>query len=512
MSNAPQIDYQRVWSPFPGMDGFPSSQTLALDTRCDDTLLTGTRGGGKTEAQIMRFRRHVGVGYGSYLRGILFDREYKSLDDVVTKTSRLFKMFDDGAQFMKSKADYKWVWPTGEELLFRVMKEEEDYWNYHGHEYPIIMWNELTKWPTNACFNTMLSCNRSSFKPSLDTCPHPIPIEIVSTTNPFGVGHGWVKKKYITPAEYGEVVETTTTVQPLGDSRPVEIKRRQVALFSSYKENPYLDTAYELNLLAQSDPNKRKAWLTGSWDITSGGIIDDIFDIRIHRVPRFVVPREWPVDRAFDWGSSEPFSVGWFTVANGEEVERADGSVWCPNRGSLIRIGEWYGAPIDRLTGQPDYTSNEGLRLGSSDIAKGIVEREEQMIDEGWISRRPSPGPADGQIYNVRDVDTETIAKIMERTQGVRWIPADKSQGSRINGLQAFRDMLTAAVRNEGKGFYLTPNNQAFFETTAVLARDEKVKDDADTNGIDHDYDMTRYRVAHLQKMFQKIIDVKFAS
>jgi hypothetical protein len=505
-----EVDIQHVWTPFPGRNGFPSSQEIALDTRCDDTLLTGTRGGGKTEVQLMRFRRHVGIGYGSYWRGIIFDMEYKSLDDIVEKSARLFKQFDDGAHFMKSKADYRWVWPTGEQLLLRRMSDPEDYWDYHGHEYPWIAWNELSKYPTPECFNAMLSYNRSSFVPSEDTCPYPIPIEVFSTTNPYGPGHNWVKQKYIDPAPYGEVVKKVFKVRPLGASEPLELERKQVAIFSSYKENPFLDVTYEMQLLQQNDPNRRKAWLTGSWDITAGGIIDDLYESKIHRVPRFVVPASWPVDRAFDWGSSHPFSVGWYTVANGEEVEMPDGAVWCPNRGSLIRIGEWYGAQLDLSTGMPNYGTNEGLRLGSAEIAKGIIEREEQMLDEGWISRRPSPGPADSQIYNVSDKSTDTIAKIMERN-GVSWVPCDKAKGSRVNGLQLMRDMLAASVSGEGAGFYHTPNNPAFVATTTTLPRDDKNPDDADTKAEDHDWDQTRYRVLWLHKVIQKVIRVDFA-
>lgn len=510
MSQTAQIEYSPVWQPFPGRNGYPSSQMLALDTRCDDTLLTGTRGGGKTEVQLMRFRRHVGVGYGPYWRGIIFDREYKQLDDIVKKSKALFNSFGDGAEFKKSTADFRWVWPTGEELLLRAISDPDDYWSYHGHEYPIIMWNELTKWATPDCFNAMLSCNRSSFQPSPDTCPHPIPIEIISTTNPFGPGHSWVKRRYIDVAPYGEVVERTQIVKPLiGD--PIEIKRRQVAIFSSYKENPHLDEGYELKLLEQNDPNRRKAWLTGSWDITAGGIIDDLLDVRVHRVPRFKVPDDWPVDRAFDWGSSHPFAVGWFTVANGEEVRMPDGSMWCPHRGSLIRIGELYGAAIDPSTGFPAYGANEGLRLGSRKLAERILEHEEQMLDEGWIRRRPSPGPADHQIYNVGDSDSKTIAKNMEEA-GVRWFPADKSKGSRINGLQAMRDLLVGSLTGEGPGFYFTPNNHAFMATTAVLPRDDRLVDDADTNAEDHDWDMTRYRVLWMKKSAQKVIKVSFVA
>jgi hypothetical protein len=41
-------------------------------------------------------------------------------------------------------SELRWVWPTGEELLFRFGKEESDYWDYHGQEFPFIGFNELT--------------------------------------------------------------------------------------------------------------------------------------------------------------------------------------------------------------------------------------------------------------------------------------------------------------------------------------------------------------------------------
>src|SRR3546814_6609483 len=125
-----------VWRPLPG------SQALSLACPAHVILYEGTRGPGKTDAQLMRFRRLVGKGYGRFWRGIIMDREYKNLDDLVQKSMRWFPQFNDGAKFMSSKADYKWVWLTGEELLFRVVKRPGDYWNYHGHEFPYIGWNE----------------------------------------------------------------------------------------------------------------------------------------------------------------------------------------------------------------------------------------------------------------------------------------------------------------------------------------------------------------------------------
>ena len=156
-----------VWQPLPG------SQAAAISCPCNELLYEGSRGPGKTDAQVMFFRSHVGKGYGSYWRGIIFDRQYSSLEDLIAKSKRWFPEFGDGAKFLSSKGDLKWVWPTGEELLFRQITKEGDYNKYHGHEYPFIGWNELTKFANGKCYDIMKSCNRSGFLP-LEHTPHKI--------------------------------------------------------------------------------------------------------------------------------------------------------------------------------------------------------------------------------------------------------------------------------------------------------------------------------------------------
>ena len=142
------IEPDVVWAPIPG-----TSQELAIDSRCNELLFTGTRGPGKTECQLMKFRRRVGIGYGMYWRGVIFDREYKHLDDLVNKSKRLFSKFMDGGEFLEVLSSYKWVWPTGEELLFRVFDKKTDYDKYHGQGYPYQGWNELTKYPHLLFYN-----------------------------------------------------------------------------------------------------------------------------------------------------------------------------------------------------------------------------------------------------------------------------------------------------------------------------------------------------------------------
>lgn len=126
------MNYKAVWKPLPG------SQSLALSCPCNEILFEGTRGPGKTAAQLARFRRNVGVGYGSFWRGVIFDTEYKNLADIITQSKRMFRLFNDGARYLSSASELRWVWPTGEELLFRFGKEADDYWDFHGQEFPSL--------------------------------------------------------------------------------------------------------------------------------------------------------------------------------------------------------------------------------------------------------------------------------------------------------------------------------------------------------------------------------------
>lgn len=511
-------DIEAVWQPIPN-----SSQALALDSRCHHTLFTGARGPGKTDTQLMRFRRRVGQGYGPFWRGVIFDREYKNLDDLVAKSKRWFNAFDDGAKFLESASSYKWVWPTGEELLFRQIKKMEDYWGYHGQEFPFIGWNELCKYATDELYEAMNSCNRSSYVPEINgfiggikdeksgllVCPHtgklpaPIPLEVFSTTNPYGPGHSWVKRKFITPAEYGQVVRRTTEVYNPRTKTKENVTKTQVAIFGSYRENIYLSPEYVAELENIKDKNKRKAWLEGDWNIVAGGALDDVWEQSIHVKPRFVVPKSWHIDRTFDWGSTHPFSVGWWAEANGEEATLLDGSSFCPPPGTLVQIFEWYGTE--------EIGTNKGLKLSAKKIAEGIKEREIMLMEQGWIEGQPWPGPADNQIRDVRESDVDTIEQKMAK-EGIRWTDSDKSPGSRKNGLQLMRDRLEAATEGEGPGLYFMDCCRASIDILPNLPRDETKLDDVDTDAEDHPYDMVRYRVLKGSNRLARSIKVKFAS
>lgn len=491
--------YQVVWQPIAD-----SSQELAIDSRCSHTLYEGARGPGKTITQLMRFRRRVGLGYGKFWRGVIFDLEFDNLAGLVAESKKWFGdgKLDDGAVFLSSPSSYKWVWPTGEELLFRHVKKTDDYDGFHGHEYPFIGWNELTKYPNSDLYDKFMSVNRCSFDPIIDTPKDnkgnyltpdglplpPIPLEVFSTTNPNGPGHNWVKRRFITIAPRGTVVKTEVEVFNPQTQQNDKVIKSQVTIFGSYRENIYLRPEYIAELESITDENLRKAWLYGDWDIVTGGALDDVWNRRVHVLPRFVIPNTWRIDRAFDWGSSHPFSVGWFAEANGEEAQiivNDEVFSFCPAPGSLIQFFEWYGTL--------DIGTNKGLKMSAADVAQGIIDREVSLMANGWISSQPWAGPADNQIRDVRESDVETIESKMAK-KGIRWTESDKSPGSRRNGLQLIRDRLEAAVRGEGPGLYFMENCIASHSTIPTLPRDKDKPDDVDSKAEDHPYDMVRYR------------------
>lgn len=495
-----------AWQPLPN-----SSQELALDSRCHHTLFTGARGPGKTDTQLMKFRRRVGMGYGQFWRGIILDREYKNLDDIVLKSKRWFPAFNDGAEFKESKADYKWVWPTGEELLFRVAKIEADYWKYHGQEFPFIGWNELAKYPTAILYEMFMSCNRSSYTPAKDGFignlklppPPEIPLEVFSTTNPYGAGHNWCKAKFIDPAPYGKIIRRVIDVFNPRTQQREKVTKTQVTIFGSYRENIYLAPEYIAELESIKDDNKRKAWLAGDWDIVAGGALDDVWSKSVHIIPRFKIPKGWNVhvDRSLDWGSSHPFSVGWWLEANGEEVTLPNGRRFCPQPGSLIQLSELYGSKQIGM--------NEGVKWSATKLAEAIRDHEIELMADKWINEQPMPGPADNQIRDVRESDVDTIEQKMG-TVGIRWIESDKSPGSRKIGLQLIRDRLEAAVSGEGPALYFMDNCRASISLLPTLPRDEKKIDDVDTDAEDHSYDMARYRVLKGNNRFATRINTSF--
>lgn len=452
-----------AWSPNPG------AQVLFLSSPFWETAIEGNRGGGKTQVLLADFAQHCGpkraeghlAGYGPAWRGILFRRTFPELEDVIAKTKAMLPRIFPGAEY--NIVNHTWKWPTGEELLLRHMRSIADYDDYHGHEYPFISWEELGTYASPACYDAMKSCSRSA---TLD-----MPRKVRATFNPAGVGHNWLKARFIDPAPAGV---------PIRD----EHGNLRVRIHSDLAENKPLlaadpDYRQKIAAAAAGSEHKLKAWLEGDWDIVAGGMFDDVFDQRRHVLAPFALPESWRMFRAFDWGSSKPFSVGWWAITDGSSLP--DGRP-IP-RGSFVRFAEWYG-----WNGSEP---NVGLRMPDVDIARGILEREKAMK----IHDRVVAGPADSAIF-FAEPGKRSIADAMA-DEGVAFIPADKRPGSRKSGWEVMRRLLSSAMTDqpEDPGLYVVETCRQWLRTVPVAPRDEKDPDDLDTDAEDHAADESRYAV-----------------
>lgn len=471
------VDDKRIgWAPLPG------SQSAYLKCPVQEVLFHGTRGPGKTQGLLADFCQHVGHGWGMSWQGIIFRRTFPELKDLEKKALEMIPNIFPGAKY--NRGEHIWTFEQGEQLRFSFLLKDEDYLKYHGHEYPFLGFEELTNWPDDSLYLKMFSTNRST-KPGM-------PKKIRATTNPYGPGHNWVKNRFRIKDD--QVLVRGEVIQIPGEPVRTSIKGHLLENKCLMHADP--DYVKNLNVAAENEA-QRRAWLHGHWEVTAGGMFDDIWERHIHVVP-YVDPRDlpigWKITRSYDHGQSRPFSVGWWAESNGQPYtamwmdehqtlhKRTFGEV----RGDLIRIHEWYG-----WNGEP----NKGIRLSATEIARGILERERA----NYI-REPKWGVADASIFDKDAASPDVTVAGRMKKEGVKWKGADKSPGSRAQGWQIMRELMKGSVPpadgspRTAPGIFVMDHCTHFLRTVPSLARDRKKLDDVDTDAEDHVADEVRYR------------------
>lgn len=478
-----------VWQPTPGVDGRLSSQGLFLvvgqpQSLVKEVLFHGSRGNGKSEVLLMGFAQHVGKGWGSFWRGVVLRRQFSSLKDLITKSHRMFPKLFPGATYNKSVRE--WRFPTGEVLIFDYIEKKEQYEaKFHGQEYSYIGWDELTTWATDDIYESMMSTLRSSYQPT-KAQPNPVPLQVRSTTNPWGRGKRWVKERFIDGKRSGEI--------EYKDGR-----RDKLAIFGTVFENPYIDDEYKDWLRSISDPSKLASWLLGDWEaVDDTAMFGPLWKTDIFLLDPFEIPAHWKVERSFDYGQSTPFCCLWSTETNGEQVKLPDGTLFCPPKGSIIVIGEDYGTPLNADGSQKQ--RDLGLFLSAGNIGKRLKTREDKLLATILKAhKKVQPGPADNQIYNGSKVDNgsaPTVAKELAK-EGMTFVQSDKSPGSRVTSAQLMFDRMQSTVEQDPSKphIYFFTNCKFLNKSIPELQRDEDQLDSVKKGSDDHAWDALAYRL-----------------
>lgn len=200
-----------------------------------EILFGGAAGGGKSVAQLASALKFVHVpGYAA----LLIRRSYSHLSQAggLIPLSREWL----AGKAVYSAATFTWRFPSGGTLTFGHLDSDRDLDKYQGAEFQYIGFDEATQFPETH-FRYLFS--RLRRREGVD-----VPLRMRATSNPGGIGHEWVKQRYL--------------IEQADDRRFIP---------SLLQDNPTLNQAEYLESLRQLDPLTRMRLLEGAWDALAEG-------------------------------------------------------------------------------------------------------------------------------------------------------------------------------------------------------------------------------------------------
>lgn len=174
------------------------------------------------------------------------------LEEVKKRAAEIY--YPLGAEWFASTRT--WVMPNKSLLKLRFLESDDDADKYQGHSYNWGCFDELGNWVKPDPIDKIRATLRSA---------HGIPCRLLSTANPGGKGHQWIKARYIDPAP------------PLTPFFDDEKETWRVFIPSKLSDNKILvesDPTYISRLKGSGPSWLVKAWLDGDWTAHQEG---DIF-------------------------------------------------------------------------------------------------------------------------------------------------------------------------------------------------------------------------------------------
>lgn len=298
----------------------------------------GAAGGGKSDALLMAALQYVDVpGYNA----LILRRTFKQLalpDAIMARSFEWLSKTD--ARWNGDRR--QWVFPSGATLTFGHMEHEAVKYDYQGPQFHFVGYDELTQF--SETMYTYLFSRMRRLKTSR------IPTRMRSAANPGGIGHEWVKMRF---------------VNPRSNERPF--------IPATMYDNPYINhEEYERNL-AKLDPVTRKQLRDGDWDVLPDGQVFkrewfDVVDFRpqIEKIPFRCICRYW------DMAASKP-----------KEGEDPDYTV-----GTLVSRwqDEYYVMDVDRFRLKPLASERRVRQCAQLDTRLVPIYMEEEPGASGKIA------------------------------------------------------------------------------------------------------------------------------
>ena len=370
---------------------------------------------------------------GLFLRQTGISAE-ESFDDLINKTVR------GRCEYHKTRNSIRF--PNKSRILLGGFQDEKDIDKYIGIEYDFIIVEEL---------NQLTQEKYDKLRGSLRTSKPNWRPRLYTSFNPGGVGHQFVRDRYVIPYRLTKQQETRF-------------------IPSTYKQNPALNKEY-IQYLESLGGSLGKAWRDGEWDVFAGQYFYE-WSYDKHVVRPFEIPENWFKYRSIDIsGRNGITSCHWYAV---DPYSR----VWV--------YKEYYYGPKVPL---PDGTLIENGR-DYDEHARAIAA---MSVDNNDIPELYQYTVIDNSAFTKAGY-SETAAEVYERNGVYGLVPSAKE---RVVGWNAVHTYLRVDSGQPKLQVFSTCANM--IRTLPLLQHDEKKPEDVDSRGDDHAADELRYLLRTLR-------------
>lgn len=250
-------------------------QKAFIRATATEVLFGGAAGGGKSYGQLIDAFLYALTYPAS--KQLILRRTYAELEKSLIRVS--LALFPREVYTYHATA-HTGRFKNGSLIDFGYCATENDVFQYQSAEYDVVRFDELTHF-TEFQYLYLISRVRGA---------NGYPKQIKSSTNPGGVGHGWVKARFVDPAP-----PATEFVAEDGGTR--------IFIPSKIDDNQFLarhDPDYKRRLMALPE-REQKALLHGDWNIFEGQYFTE-FSYEVHTCDPIALPAEWRRYRTIDYG------------------------------------------------------------------------------------------------------------------------------------------------------------------------------------------------------------------
>ena len=206
----------------------------------------GAAGGGKSDALLMGALQYVDV---PRYAAIIFRLTYADLALPEALMDRAQEWLGPTDAVWHS-AEHKLTFPSGASVSFGYLETQKDKYRYQSAAFQYIAFDELTQFAEDR-YRYLFSRLRRPDGLGGTVPLARVPLRMRAASNPGGLGHEWVKQRFLTEGA----------------------AKGRVFIPAKLGDNPYLDQEEYRQSLAELDPVTRAQLLNGDWAArTAGGV------------------------------------------------------------------------------------------------------------------------------------------------------------------------------------------------------------------------------------------------